>query len=534
LAERAHLSREAIGALERGDRRAPRKETLDLLGEALGLTELERAAFDAAARQQKLASWQAPPLPTPDQVSAQASSDAQLVSTEALSSPEDGLLIPSSRPPARGIPASPLSRVFILRGKRIIALVSGLVALAMLGGVPLLTSSTQATGAGQRPRTLCLASDFPTTGGLAWLGKPAENAVRLAVTQNRDLGRGYTLKFIPYNDAPVSGDGIDPRHGASNTTDIVQTPCVLGIVGPLNSGVAEAEMPIAAKAGLAMISPATTNPGLTMRAYAQLEGYDFDKLHPAGRKTNYFDISPNDAIQGIVDAAFAFNDLQARGVYVVDDHTPYGEGIAGGFTQGFLLRGGSIVGTESIPFGGTARIAELASRIVATRPDAVFYGGAPSGGGGLLMAQLVQDGYQGPFLGCDAIVGDPDFVKQASVGTDNGIFASFAVPDISTFKSGAAAQFLSDYHARYPGQPVDGYSARAYDAAMALISAMKNIIKAGNDATRSVVIDQVQNSAYLGVTGLISFDENGDIAHGAYSIYSLQAGQWAYFQHVSI
>jgi branched-chain amino acid transport system substrate-binding protein len=342
------------------------------------------------------------------------------------------------------------------------------------------------------------------------------------------------LKFIPYNDAPASGKGIDPRHGASNTTDIVQTPCVQGIVGPLNSGVAQAELPIVANAGLAMISPATTNAGLTMRAYAQLEGSDFDKLHPAGKKTSFFEIPPSDAIQGFVDADFAFNGLQARGVYVVDDHTGYGEGIAGGFSQGFLLRGGAIVGTESIPFGGMTPIAELASRIVATRPDAIFYGGDTSGGGGLLMSQLVQDGYQGPFLGCDAIVGNPDFVKQVSASDDNGIYASLAVPDLSTFTSGAAAQFLRDYHARYPGQSVDGWSAMAYDAAMTLISAMKNTIKAGKDVTRSAVIDQVQNGAYRGVTGLISFDQNGDIAHGVYSIYSLKAGQWAYFQQVSI
>src|SRR5262249_53128968 len=224
-------------------------------------------------------------------------------------------------PPVQVVHASPPPpppHAFTLPGKRMIALVSGLVALALLGGVLVLTSATSATGAGQHPRTLCLASDFPTTGGQARLGKPAENAVRLAVMQDHDLGSGYTLKLIPYNDAPAVGDGIDPQRGASNVTDMVQTPCILGVIGPLNSGDALAEMPIAANAGLVMMSPATTNPGLTLRLYAQLEGGDFEKLHPAGKKTNYFNISPNDVIQGIVDADFAFDDLQARGVYVID------------------------------------------------------------------------------------------------------------------------------------------------------------------------------------------------------------------------
>src|SRR5262249_7296953 len=55
LAQRARLSPETIGTLERGTRRAPRKETIDLLAEALSLTEPEYAALEAAVRQQRTA-----------------------------------------------------------------------------------------------------------------------------------------------------------------------------------------------------------------------------------------------------------------------------------------------------------------------------------------------------------------------------------------------------------------------------------------------------------------------------------------------
>ena len=235
-----------------------------------------------------------------------------------------------------------------------------------------------------------------------------------------------------------------------------------------------------------------------------------------------------------VDAALAFDDLQAREVYVVDEKKPYGEGMAGGFSEGFLLRGGTIVGTESIPFGGLERIAELATRMVATRPDAIFYGGTTDGGGGLLLAQLVKAGYAGPFIGGDAIANDPALVQQAGAVADHTIFATLAVPDLSTFTTGAAAQFLRDYHAQFPGQGLDGYSANAYDAAMVLITAMKHLIKAGQEVTRAALIDQVQHITYRGVTGPISFDSDGAIAHGVYSIYTVQAGQWAYFQQVSL
>src|SRR5215470_12129890 len=52
LAERAHLSREAISTLERGTRRAPRRETIDLLADALNLAPLEHARLHQVARGQ--------------------------------------------------------------------------------------------------------------------------------------------------------------------------------------------------------------------------------------------------------------------------------------------------------------------------------------------------------------------------------------------------------------------------------------------------------------------------------------------------
>ncbi|MGO8949615.1 MAG: ATP-binding protein [Ktedonobacterales bacterium] len=62
LAERAHLSRNAISALERGSRRSPRKDTVRLLAAALGLSSEEQSGLLAAARRERLIAGS--PFPT--------------------------------------------------------------------------------------------------------------------------------------------------------------------------------------------------------------------------------------------------------------------------------------------------------------------------------------------------------------------------------------------------------------------------------------------------------------------------------------
>ena len=56
----------------------------------------------------------------------------------------------------------------------------------------------------------------------------------------------------------------------------------------------------------------------------------------------------------------------------------------------------------------------------------------------------------------------------------------------------------------------------------------------GQAVTRAAFVDQVQHIQSTGVSGPISFDANGDIAHGVFSIYAVQNGRWAYAWQMSV
>jgi len=338
LAERARLSRGAIDTLERGTRQAPRKATIALLAEALALTASERAELETAAHQRGHAD---PPAPG-DVMRASATPPTPTGEPPALRVPAsaDKIPMPETRSSAEVSSAIPFQAILPApprrRGKLIAGLVSVLVVVPLLGSALFLTGEPGASSRpGQSPSlhggTLCLATDFPTSGRSAWAGKPLENAVNLAVTQNQNLGNGYTLKAINYDDHGPN----DYIAGPHNVQQMVQTRCVVGMVGPYNSDIAALEMPIAANAGLVMISPTNTVPGLTLRPLAKFYGWDFDKLHPAGKPINYFQIAPNDLAQSIVDADFTFFDQVARSAYVVNELSPYGVGLAGFFSERF-------------------------------------------------------------------------------------------------------------------------------------------------------------------------------------------------------
>ncbi len=98
LAERACLSRKAVSALECGERLAPRRDTVHLLAEALGLPPDAHAAFVAAARR--------PP---------HSSGDAARDPTAAVASPTVGAIYGRRRAwPARPLVAGALGAVAVL------------------------------------------------------------------------------------------------------------------------------------------------------------------------------------------------------------------------------------------------------------------------------------------------------------------------------------------------------------------------------------------------------------------------------------
>ncbi len=178
--------------------------------------------------------------------------------------------------------------------------------------------------------------DAPLTGDLSALGLGIKNSVDLAAnTANKQkFVEGVTFKIV------AKDDQAQPSAGQQNATALVADKSVLGVVGPLNSSVAESMQKVFDDAKLVEVSPANTNPALT-------QGTDWAKTKKRPY-TSYFRTATTDAIQGPFAAQYVYNDAKKKKVFVIDDKKTYGAGLAATFTAEFKKLGGKVVGTQHI------------------------------------------------------------------------------------------------------------------------------------------------------------------------------------------
>src|SRR5258708_29883939 len=253
-------------------------------------------------------------------------------------------------------------------------------------GIPLMFAilvacgSGTGNGGGNTPTagstTIKIGTDLPVSGKDASSGKAAEKGAYMAVDQankNQTIP-GIALVLVPKDDVRPSVTH-DPAIGAQNVNALVGDALVSGIVGPFNSSVAKAEMPITNQAGLAQISPANTNPCLT-KDTADSGCSGANNLLPTLRPTNkvtYFRIATTDDHQGPAGADYMYKVLHLTKVWVIDDTETYGVGIANAFAKQFAADGGTVLGHSSEP-GTTTSYVSLLTQIATQHPQGIYFG----------------------------------------------------------------------------------------------------------------------------------------------------------------
>ncbi|MEU9994891.1 branched-chain amino acid ABC transporter substrate-binding protein [Streptomyces sp. NPDC050848] len=361
--------------------------------------------------------------------------------------------------------------------------------------------------------TVVIGVDAPLTGSLSALGQGIKNSVDLAVqtaNKNKEVP-GVTFKIEALDDQAV------PATGKANATKLVGIKDVLGVVGPLNSGVSQSMQADFDKANLTQVSPANTNPSLS-------QGDNWGKGDFKRPFKTYFRTATTDVVQGKFAANYLFKDAGKKKVFVVNDKQTYGAGLAAIFSDEFKRLGGTVVGTDSVTVKETD-FSSTANKIKGSGADSVYFGGQyPEGG--LLSDQVKKAGAKIPTMGGDGIY-DPEFIKASGEANDGDLATSVGFP---VEKLPTAKKFIADYSAAGYKDPYAAYGGYSYDAAWSIIQAVKAVVAANDgklpDDARAKVTEAMSKVSFEGVTGKVSFDQYGDTTNKQLTVYQVKNGAW--------
>jgi len=368
-------------------------------------------------------------------------------------------------------------------------------------------------GGGASKGTIKIGSDLPvcTTGG-----QSTANGVKFAVDQKNAAGgvEGYTIAFQSFDDCRQGAYNADA--GVDNVRKMLDDNAYLGMVGPYNSAVAKAEIPIAAPKSFVMVSPSNTNPCLTK----DIAGCSY---HPqdlrAGNPNNYWRVVTTDDYQGPAMADYMYKQLSIKSVGILDDSTVFGVGIAGAFEAEFKKLGGTVAQHAEYKKEQTSDFKSILLGFKNKGAAAVYVGGTDDQNICIPRKQMKDIGWDAPFGGGDGIE-TTDCIDQGA-GNETNIYATSAGADAT--QVAGATDTIAKFRQQFTGaNDFGGYTMQAYDAANALMTAIGNAIKSNGGSTPSR--KQVRDAfaaikGFKGVIGTYDFDQNGDTSLKIVSIY---------------
>ena len=390
------------------------------------------------------------------------------------------------------------------------------------------TEETTDDGGGGGGETLKIVSDLPLQGSDREQTAQMNNAIRLVLEDANNQAGDFTIEFEAFDDSTAAKGAWDEAVCASNARMYAEDDSVVGVIGTYNSGCAAIEIPILNEASVAMISPANTAVGLTHTGPGSQEG-EPEKYYPTGTR-NYARVVASDDLQGKTDAEFFKNDLGVTKVFILDDKEQYGKGVADAFENAANEIGLEVVGHEGWDKSAQNYTA-LMTQIEGTGADGIFLGGISTNNGGQLVRDKVAvlgDNEAVKLMGSDGFVLTTLF-EEAGPENAEGMYGSAPVVSADNL-TGAGEDFIASFEEKYPGESIQVYTAYAAASAQALLDAISRSDGSREDVAAKLLETNIED----GITGPISFNENGDPSEGRMSIFIGKDGDWAFHKAAEV
>ena len=338
----------------------------------------------------------------------------------------------------------------------------------------------------------------PLTGDQAPTGQDMLHGAQLAVEHANARGPvlpGHRLELLALDDQR------SPTQAVAAAKKLVADRDVVAVVGHLNSSCTMPASAIYHAARMLNITPVSSNPQISR------QGFD-----------TFYRTCATDDLQGPAAALFIVNELQARRIFVLDDMTTYGRGLANELIKKLQALHAEVLGHEGITQGDKDFVA-LLTKIKSLNPDLVYFAGMfPEGA--LLIKQRAEAGLGGAFMGGDGLF-DATLITLATPQTAEGVYLTTIGSDIRAIQS--AQEFVTAYEERFG--PIGAYSAYAYEATSIAMWALR---QAGQKDRAAVLAAMNALKDYPGLFGPQNFDEKGDSLIHDIGIFTVREGKFQF------
>lgn len=378
------------------------------------------------------------------------------------------------------------------------------VALVLFLTMTLLFSGCSKTeeSAGQQSEDIIKIGVFePMTGANAAGGALEIEGLELANELYPEvLGKKVELVIVDNK-----SEKVEAANAARRLVDHDKVPVVIGTWG---SSLAMAAGPIVKEAGIPAIGTSCTNPLVTL-------GNEY-----------YFRVCFIDSFQGVVMANYAYNEVGARKIAIIQEiSNDYSVALAQFFENAFKELTGdedAIVCRLNYNTGDQDFTAQL-TNIKDMGADAIFAPGNFTESA-LIMKQADEMGLDLPMLGADTWE-TPEVIEIAGPSAEGAVFSTFFTSEVPITETSEV--FLNAYREKYNAEPA-AVTALAFDAYLVALDAIERAGSTDSAAIRDA-LEATEN--YPGAAGTISFDENGDAVKSAV-IKVIENGQFKYLTTV--
>lgn len=326
--------------------------------------------------------------------------------------------------------------------------------------------STQASGsAPAAPKPGVIAVEGPLTGEQASTGVDMANGAQLAVNQINAAGGvdGVQLTLLKVDDRATAAGGLSAARKAIAAH-------AFAVVGPFNSSVGVANLPVYRRAGL---------PIVRLTSSVKTEGF--------GVTTQ-----PMDSQVAPVEIAEITKVLHAKHPAIIFDTSTYTAGIAKQVRAGLAKAGDPVVANVSVKTGRSDYSAAV-KKVAQSHPD-LLYIAAYGTEAGLIAKEASSTGAGRCFV--DLAAQGPDFVTAAGQSVATACLSS-GVPSAQQFAG--ASQYVSSYQSTFHSSP-GTWGTFTYDS----VEMLANAVRKAGWHQKPVVNALAHTTGYAGITGPIS------------------------------